>query len=299
MPPFAPLATSSAPIQGLPPEVLLKIFKACCTPNHSYAPNVSPTVLELVCTQWRDVAHANSCLWSSMTIEPKWLPTTVDRWLLHCRTQLLSVSFHSGFAALQPLLLKRDRWRSMEFYITDSTQTVAVLSGHCPQLVSLNIVIDQGLEHTPFHLDAPQLQSLRLWRVGNLQSITATTLHNLTSIEIIFCTDSHTFLWPTLLPQCQNLRYMNFLFSPVFGDREPLSTRLSTTALPRLTGMVLGHGGTCLALRDLQAPNLSYLGISYTNFRSNYFITRPSFTSFLARSLSLTTLSVTVEGQTN
>jgi F-box-like len=173
------------PINRLPDELLIEIFRLCFVDVELFLPPTAvdvPLLLCNVCRRWRDIAVTVPVLWSTIKLNKKHSARFISTWLSRAGTLPIGVSFileppkfrprksHRHFDILVPL---SHRWQYLELRILPgaSFRLLRDLSSDVlPSLEVLN-VIDEGNfrpEPSPFgnvFQSAPRLHSVDLWGV--------------------------------------------------------------------------------------------------------------------------------------
>ena len=178
------------PINRLPDELLIEIFRLCFVDVELFLPPAArdvPLLLCNVCRRWRQVAVTVSVLWSTIKLSKRHSARFVSTWLSRAGTLPIGVSFilepprfrsrksHRHFDVVVPL---SRRWQYLELRILQgaSFHLLRNLSSDAlPSLEVLNIslnISDEGNTRiylrSPFgnvFQSAPRLHSVDVWGV--------------------------------------------------------------------------------------------------------------------------------------
>ncbi len=232
--------TFLAPIQRIPPETLLEIFKIASSPLID-GDTPLPWILGHVCSSWRSISRSFSTLWRRIRILGTECPNVdfLTFYLSLSRDQPVEIIFENVTAnamnAFRCIVAYSSRWSTLEISIKsyDLSEFSSLVSVPPTQLKRLMITIED------VHGDGPTLPRLGCSNPFTSSRITSAVFRYLTHSQLPIpleeldmfstCTNASSEIL-SILQQAQKLT--NLCLQPV---RHPLGVTLPTNAYPSIT----------------------------------------------------------------
>ncbi|KAK7056651.1 hypothetical protein VNI00_002368 [Paramarasmius palmivorus] len=264
-----------SPVYRMPPEILMKIFRHCGTPNMLEEGRTSVAMsVSMVSARWRELAIATPELWSSMVFPifrwfhvenaPDLLLQLARLFLDRSQNATLTVNIVVGtlddyhpFLALFELLVENStRWRSFRLGASASLLQHRVfhpIRGQLPRLESLSIfTFDERRIDPPLTLfgDCPSLRSLTVGRPSTVEDLVI-PLQQVKILTVHQTSSPNTLSTLSLLPNAVRVNICNPLavdrhitsnvktMTIVASRKEHLSNVFDHTTLPKLTSLLI------------------------------------------------------------
>ncbi|KAK7017893.1 hypothetical protein VNI00_015375 [Paramarasmius palmivorus] len=283
-----------SPVHKVPPEILLEIFKLCCSEG-SFQPSHVPTpdLLAAVCGRWRDIALTSSSLFSTIRIElcEAWeeedgyatLDQQVRSFLERSGSVTLDIFLDLDHVypdervtpIIEALVLQSYRWKSVELRnITRGCLQHPAFAplgqGGLPILTHLGVSDDASYDATahaePFvcqlFAQCPSLKSLRLKDSAPLLAV-----DNLpwAQIRILETFDGYGYALDTIF-RCRNVQELILENVGGYNKHEgPYNVEHITSAIRRLTVLASTEEELSCIFKESTLHSLSFLDIRGTS----------------------------------
>ncbi|KAK7031831.1 F-box domain-containing protein [Favolaschia claudopus] len=275
------------PVLSLPTEIVAEIF-VHTIPPYPQPPspfnNYSPTILTLICHQWREIAIGTPQLWRTISlVTPERISLKSQHafrltslWLKRSGSCSLSIHAADLTPVLSVLLSERARWEHLKLSVLDHLPT-DMQDGPFPSLRSLDLFIPRTHSATPFlihSLSAPLLCSVTVF--AQHAGVIDLPWAQLTSLTLRI---RKTPDFRRILRQTRRLVHCTLYCYDVVRDPDDLGPEISLPRLESLNISLDDDGEMDDVLESLMVPNLEILRISEDTLRPQPIETLKSFIS--------------------